>query len=163
MTTRNALLILCSAGCLSLAGCNSLSETTTHGYQIDESALALIPEGSSRDQVQLSMGTPSTTQSLGGNEAYYYISQKKVRSISFANPRVVDQRVVAIYFDETDRVSRIANYGLKDGKVFDYRRRVTPTGGRDITFLAQVLGAATGAPAGVRKGDGSIGRGLSGS
>ena len=34
-------------------------------------------------------------------------------------PEVVEQRVMAVYFDKKDkRVVRIADYGLKDGKVF---------------------------------------------
>ena len=126
----------------SLAGCN-MSQTLNHGYQLNEESLALVPEGSSRDQVLLSLGTPSTTQmEPDGSETFYYISQKKTKRVSFTQGRVTDQRVLAIYLDENDTVERIANYGLKDGKVFDYIRRVTPTGGQDISFLGQLLGAA---------------------
>ena len=39
-------------------------------------------------------------------------------------------------------VQRVANYGLKDGKVFDFISRTTPTGGSDQNFLAQVLSPA---------------------
>ena len=38
--------------------------------------------------------------------------------------------------------SSIANYGLKDGKVFDFISRTTPTGGKDQTFLGQMLAGA---------------------
>jgi outer membrane protein assembly factor BamE (lipoprotein component of BamABCDE complex) len=53
---------------------------------------------------------------------------------------------MTVYFNEDQTVSRIANYGLKDGKVFDYITRTTPTGGKDISFLSQLLGAAATAP-----------------
>ena len=33
---------------------------------------------------------------------------------------IVDQRVVAIYFNKGKRVERVANYGLEDGKVIDF-------------------------------------------
>ena len=123
-----------------LSACNSTSEVLSHGYQLDEEALALVPAGSSREQVLLSLGTPSTTTSVpGGGETYYYISQKKARSFAFQRPRVIDQRVLAIYMGKNSTVERVANYGLKDGKVFDYIGRVTPTGGAEQTFLSQLL------------------------
>ncbi len=58
--------------------------------------------------------------------------------------KVVDQRVVAVYFDQKDQVARVANYGLKDGKVFDFISRTTPTGGADQSFLQQILSGMIG-------------------
>ena len=52
---------------------------------------------------------------------------------------VTDQRVVAIYFDEDRRVERVASYGIKDGKVFDFVSRTTPTAGSDVNFLKQLF------------------------
>ena len=34
-------------------------------------------------------------------------------------PQVTDRRVVAVYFNDKGRVEKIANYGMKDGAVFD--------------------------------------------
>ena len=53
-----------------------------------------------------------------------------LRADSFLPQKVIDQRVVAVYFDKDRRVQRLANYGLKDGKVFDFVSRTTPSGGR---------------------------------
>jgi outer membrane protein assembly factor BamE (lipoprotein component of BamABCDE complex) len=128
----------------SVAGCKTVdvispSETIQQGYVIDEQALAAVPVGSSREQVLLSLGTPSTVNNLDGSEVFYYISQTRKRAIAFQSAKLVDQRVMAVYFAADGTVSNIANYGLKDGKVFDFIKRVTPTGGKDITFLSQVL------------------------
>ena len=135
---------------VAVAGCNSMniSETMYNGYVIDEESLALIPEGSSREQVLLTMGTPSTTATFD-SEVFYYISQKRTKIAAFAKPRLVEQHVLAIYFDDEGVVSRRANYTLQDGKVFDTISRTTPTGGKDLTFLQQLLsgGAAGGANA----------------
>ena len=131
---------------LILTGCNSTEKVLTHGYQVSEETLALVPEGSSREQVLLSLGTPSTTQRRpDGAETFYYISQKKARPVAFARATVVDQRVLAIYMGKDNTVQQIANYGLKDGKVFDFVRRVTPTGGKDLSFIGQLLSTAGGA------------------
>ncbi len=136
-----AALVAISIG---ISGCQSMnidtpSETINQGYVIDEQALAATPVGSSREQVLLSLGTPSTINSLDSNEVFYYISQTRKRNVAFQKAKLIDQRVLAIYFGPDGTVSNIANYGLKDGKVFDFIKRVTPTGGKDLTFIGQVL------------------------
>jgi len=47
--------------------------------------------------------------------------------------------VLAIYFDKSGKVERIANYGMKDGKVFDFVSRTTPTGGQEPNFLRNIM------------------------
>ncbi|MDN2564949.1 outer membrane protein assembly factor BamE [Aquibium sp. A9E412] len=132
-----------------LAGCTATDtlnprETLTQGYVIDPEALELVPVGSSREQVLLALGTPSTTATFD-NEVFYYISQTRVRNAAFMRPRLVNQRVLAVYFGDEGRVTQIADYGLKDGKVFDFISRTTPTGGKDQSFLGQLLsGVASG-------------------
>jgi outer membrane protein assembly factor BamE (lipoprotein component of BamABCDE complex) len=130
-----------------MPGCTQT--VTQHGYVQSDLVLDQIPEGSSREQVLIALGTPSATANFGG-EVFYYISQTKSRPVAFMNPSLVDQKVLAVYFDEEQIVTRLANYGLKDGKVFDFVSRTTPTGGRDFSFVSQLLGAAgrvaTGGP-----------------
>ncbi len=143
--TQIRVRTLAMAVCLPLAltACSGTSEVISHGHQVSEETLALVPEGSSREQVLLSLGTPSTTvKEESGTESFYYISQKKARPVAFMQPSVIDQRVLAIYLNDEGTVDRIANYGLKDGKVFDFVGRVTPTGGADLSFIGQLLGAA---------------------
>jgi outer membrane protein assembly factor BamE (lipoprotein component of BamABCDE complex) len=43
--------------------------------------------------------------------------------------------VVAVYFDKNRRVQRLANYGLQDGRLFDFVSRTTPTGGKDYAYI----------------------------
>ena len=85
---------------------------------------------------------PSTTATFD-NEVFYYISQTRVRRVAFDKPKLVDQRVLAVYFGEDGRVTQIANYGMQDGKVFDFISRTTPTGGKDQNFLSQMLAGAS--------------------
>jgi outer membrane protein assembly factor BamE (lipoprotein component of BamABCDE complex) len=117
---------------LMLGGC--LSETYQRGYIVPDGALEQIPIGSTQEQVLIVLGTPSTVATVSG-EAFYYISQRAERLIGFMPQQVVDQRVVAVYFDRNKRVERLANYGLKDGKVFDFVSRSTPTGGKDFAYV----------------------------
>ena len=83
---------------------------------------------------------------------FYYISQKRQRDLAFQKLKLVDQRVLAIYFDEEGIVQQVADYGLRDGKVFDFISRTTPTGGKDQTLLGRILtpskkGVTAAAPA----------------
>ncbi|WP_417684247.1 outer membrane protein assembly factor BamE [Roseibium sp.] len=125
---------------LPLAGC--FTQTYTHGHVISNDMLSQVQVGSSKEQVELVLGSPSTTSSLDG-DAYYYISQIS-ETTAFLAPDIVEQRVVAVYFDEDGFVRDLANYGLQDGKVVDFISRTTRTGGSDYGFLTQILrGAAT--------------------
>jgi outer membrane protein assembly factor BamE (lipoprotein component of BamABCDE complex) len=121
-----------------------IGDTMYNGYVVDQKSLELIPVGSSREQVLLTMGTPSTTATFD-TEVFYYISQKRTRAAAFMKPKIVDQTVLAIYFDKDGVVARRANYAMQDGKVFDTISRTTPTGGRDLTFLQQLLSGGSGA------------------
>jgi outer membrane protein assembly factor BamE (lipoprotein component of BamABCDE complex) len=130
MSTLAATAVL-ALGVL-LGGC--LSETYQRGYIVPDGALEQIPIGSTQEQVLIVLGTPSTVATVNG-EAFYYISQRAERTVGFMPQEVVDQRVIAVYFDKRKHVERLANYGLKDGKVFDFVSRTTPTGGKDVAYL----------------------------
>ena len=130
---RAALLL---ALALPLGGC--LDETFQRGYVLPEGALEQIRLGASQEQVLIVMGTPSTVATVSG-EAFYYISQTATRAASFMPTSITDQRVVAIYFDRDRRVQRVANYGIKDGKLFDFVSRTTPTAGSDASLLKQLF------------------------
>jgi outer membrane protein assembly factor BamE (lipoprotein component of BamABCDE complex) len=122
--------------CAVLGGCTG--EQFQKGYIMPPGALEQIPIGASQDQVLIVMGTPSTVATLNG-EVFYYISQRSERPIAFMNQRVVDQRVVAIYFDKNRQVQRLANYGLQDGKIFDSISRTTPTSGQELSYLTPLF------------------------
>jgi outer membrane protein assembly factor BamE (lipoprotein component of BamABCDE complex) len=114
-----------------LGGC--ITQTYQRGYVIQEGALDQIPLGASQEQVLIVLGTPSTVATISG-EVFYYISQRTEQT-SFLPQRETDRRVIAIYFDRNRKVERLANYGMKDGKIFDYVSRTTPSGGQEQSML----------------------------
>ena len=123
---------------LTLGGCLGYDGTIQHGYVIDSKTLEQVKVGASAEQVLTVLGTPSTTSTVG-SEAWYYITQKTERTVQFLDPKIVDQRVVAIYFNKAKRVERVANYGLEDGQVVDFVSRTTPTGGTESSFIRNAL------------------------
>ena len=122
--------------CAALGACTG--EQFQKGYILPQGALEQIPIGASQDQVLIVMGTPSTVATLDG-EVFYYISQRAERPVMFMNQKVVDQRVIAIYFDKNRQVRRLANYGMKDGRIFDFISRTTPTSGQELSYLTPLF------------------------
>jgi len=135
MSIVRSLAVALALG-LTLGGC--FSETFQKGYIVPEGALEQLPVGASQEQVLIVLGTPSTVATVSG-EAFYYISQRAERPIAFMPQEVVDQRVVAVYFDKNRRVQRLANYGIRDGKVFDFVSRSTPTSGRELNYIQSIF------------------------
>lgn len=129
-------LLLVLAGC----GLPNFGESYQRGYVLPDGALEQIPVGASQEQVLIVLGTPSTVATVSG-EVFYYISQQTERSVAFMPREVKNQRVIAVYFDKDKRVQRLANYGMQDGKIFDFISRKTQTGGQEFNYLSGVFNA----------------------
>jgi len=127
------LLAIATLGFL-VSACSNFTQVYQRGYVLPEGALENIPIGATQEQALIVLGTPSTVATVSG-EAFYYISQRGEQSAAFMPQKVIEQRVVAVYFDKNRRVERLADYGLKDGKVFDYVSRSTPTSGQELSYL----------------------------
>jgi outer membrane protein assembly factor BamE (lipoprotein component of BamABCDE complex) len=137
LKARGALGLFCVAALgLGLSGCIGYDGDFDRGYVADQRTMDQVKIGSTtKPQALALMGTPSTTSTVGG-DAWYYIGQKMQRSLAFMPATMTDQNVIALYFDKNGKVERIANYGMQDGKVFDFVSRTTPTGGAEPNFLA---------------------------
>ncbi len=155
---RSYRLFLASAAIpLMLAGCGSggadnfgftlptsagLNEEINRGFVMDQEAIAKIKPGMDVQQVLQTLGTPSTTSTVG-NRTFYYVSQKTRRTFQFQAPQVVDQNVIAVSFNKGFKVEKIANWGLQDGVIFDFINRATPTGGEEQSFLRNLFRGVT--------------------
>jgi outer membrane protein assembly factor BamE (lipoprotein component of BamABCDE complex) len=132
-------VLLTAMAALSLGGCSDMfSQVYQRGYIPPEGALEQVPLGASQEQVLIVLGTPSTVATVSG-EVFYYISQRAEQKLAFMNQDVTNQRVIAVYFDKQRRVQRLANYGLKDGKVFDFVSRTTPTSGVELNYMNYIF------------------------
>jgi outer membrane protein assembly factor BamE (lipoprotein component of BamABCDE complex) len=119
---------------LVLAGC--ASTTLKHGHQFHDADLQQIQPGMTEDSVRMALGTPATTSALPGGNAYYYISST-TKQTGFMKEQEIDRRIVAVYFNSTGSVEKVAHYGLRDGRVFDFVKNETPAHMRDKTFIAK--------------------------
>jgi outer membrane protein assembly factor BamE (lipoprotein component of BamABCDE complex) len=121
---RLSVLGAAAALVLAFGGCSST--TTLHGQHFQEADVAKISPGMTQESVKNTLGTPNTTAAAGTGKAYYYISST-MQQQAFMMPTETDRKVVAIYFTQAGTVEKVANYGIKDGKVFDAIGRTTPS------------------------------------
>jgi outer membrane protein assembly factor BamE (lipoprotein component of BamABCDE complex) len=121
---RHGRMALLGLTAICISGC--ASSVTRHGQLFQDNDLQQLAPGMTQEQVKLTLGSPNTTATAGNGKAYYYISSTMVQN-AFMLPSEVDRKVVAVYFTEAGTVDRVANYGIKDGKVFDAISRTTPS------------------------------------
>lgn len=126
MPERTRFKIIGAAVVIGLVTSACGTTVTRHGHQFQESDLQQVSAGMSQDQVRTALGTPATTSAFGQGQAYYYISSTTSQT-AFLEAKEVDRQIVAVYFSQSGSVERVANYGLKDGKVFDTISRTTPS------------------------------------
>jgi outer membrane protein assembly factor BamE (lipoprotein component of BamABCDE complex) len=135
---RRAAYAALAAVILSTAACAPM--TSYSGFQAIESDPKDVKVGTdTKSTVRGKLGSPSAQSTFDPN-LWFYMNQIKER-VAFRKPRVIARNVTAIAFNkETEAVESVNNYTLKDGKVIAYNGRETPTRGRELTILEQLLG-----------------------
>lgn len=85
------------------------------------------------------LGSPTSVSTFDPN-VWFYISQVTEYQ-SFYKPHTIRRDVVAITFNKGDeKVAKIDNLTLKDGRTIAYNNRETPTRGRQLSVLEQLIG-----------------------
>lgn len=136
---RSAALAALAAGLLATAACAPTRSYS--GFQAVEADPNDVKVGlDTKSTVRGKLGSPSATSTFDPN-IWFYMNQVKER-VAFRRPKVVSRQVTAIAFNkDSEIVESVRNYTLQDGKVIAYNGRETPTRGREITALEQILGA----------------------
>jgi outer membrane protein assembly factor BamE (lipoprotein component of BamABCDE complex) len=111
----------------------------TRGHIINETDLKqIILEQSNKEDIAALLGSPSSAN-LFGEESWYYIAITKER-FAFYAPEVTNQHVLEVSFDKEGVVSNYAQYSIEDGKLVDFVSKTTPTAGKKLGALEQLLG-----------------------
>jgi len=123
---------------VALAACAPTRQVS--GYQAIDHLPKDVKVGTdSKSTVLDQLGSPSAQSTFDPN-TWYYITQLTA-GISYHKPKVTRRQIVAITFDkESEKVTKVDTYSLKDGKVLAYNDRETPTRGREISWIEQLLG-----------------------
>jgi outer membrane protein assembly factor BamE (lipoprotein component of BamABCDE complex) len=81
---RQSLLRNASLAALLALALNACGETITkHGHQFHENEISQVAPGQSQEQVRTTLGTPTTTATVGSGSAYYYISSTESETSLF--------------------------------------------------------------------------------
>ncbi len=126
-------------GALAIAAAACTPITSYNGFQArDEKPASMKVGEDTKSTVLTKLGSPSSRSSFG-DETWFYISQIVSKS-SYHRPQIEKRDVVSIRFDKDEKVAEVKTYGLKDGYRIAYDNRATPTRGRSLNWIEQVLG-----------------------
>ena len=125
------LLISTAAACAPIV--------TIHGNFVDADRLEQVHEGISRkaDVADL-LGTPTATGTFDPN-VWYYLGQR-TEKVAFYPPEVVDRQILVMRFGANDMLQKVEKLDASAGQEISFVARSTPTAGKDLSFLEQMLG-----------------------
>ncbi len=134
-TLRVSLLV----GILALGLGACAKDIRVRGNIPDSEVVSKINPGiHSRIDIQSLLGSPSTVSTFQDSK-WYYIGQKSTQ-FAFFEQEVLERTVLVVSFDAAGLVVTTQTYALKDGQPIDPVDRITPTEGRDLSILQQLLG-----------------------
>ncbi len=138
-TPAKAFALLAAFG-LALTASACAPTLTHHGYlAYDAKPSTDIAVGDSKETVLDKLGAPSQTSAYDPTE-WYYIDQVSMK-MTYKMPKVTARSVTVVNFDKTtDTVATVRTLALADGRVLTPNPNKTPTRGRSLTALEQVLG-----------------------
>lgn len=131
-------LLLTGGLLLPLAGCGSAATIDHHGHVFTDVDTSLVRPGMTKEDVELTLGSPDTKGTIDGY-SYYYISSTQ-KSVAFLKPWEIDRQVIAVYFNDNERVRDVAHYGMKDGIVVNFAKDESPARGKDMSMIQELFG-----------------------
>jgi outer membrane protein assembly factor BamE (lipoprotein component of BamABCDE complex) len=137
---RNAALVAVTAIAL-LGGVSACAPVTSlNGFQaVDVKPQDIKVATDTRATVMTKLGSPSAIATFDPN-IWYYVTQTSDK-VAYLHPQIKSRTVVAIHFDKGDeKVTEVKVLGLGDGYQVAYIDRATPTRGRELSVLEQLLG-----------------------
>lgn len=129
---------LVAAAALALtAGCSP--KTANRGNIPPPSQLEKLEVGKhTMEYVRGVLGTPSTVGTFDQN-VWYYIGRRTERW-AFFEESVLEQQVVAVYFDSSGKIEHIQTYDESDARKIEMVERKTPTAGHELGVVEQIIG-----------------------
>ncbi len=111
----------------------------SHGNIPDQEIIDSIRIGkSSRAQVSEMLGTPSARATFD-QEAWYYVGTRTSK-FAFMKKEILERKVLVIRFNKQGIVQQVERLDKKDGRELQVVDRKTPTRGKELTILEQLLG-----------------------
>lgn len=134
---KKIILPVLLAALLASAACTPTFDNRGHLPHAEDLA-KIKPGTTTRDEVQALLGTPSSSLNYG-DESWQYISQV-TETTAFFKPELKDRKVVVINFDMQGIVKNVIYKGMQDGQEIVLVDRETPTAGKTLGLIEQLLG-----------------------
>lgn len=129
-------LLAATVAALTLGACAPV--TAYNGFQALDVKPSEIKVGEDRTAVLGKLGSPSQVATFD-KDLWYYVSAT-TEKYAYYKPRTTKREVTAIQFDKDQKVSEVKSLTLRDGYQLAYGKRETPTRGRELSILEQLLG-----------------------
>lgn len=135
---RSKLLIAALTAAALTAACAPV--IGQNGFQaVDAKPADIVAGTDTRETVLTKLGTPSTTSTFESDSIWYYMSQV-TEKYTYNRPQVTQRTITEITFNDAGQVAAVRTLGLEDGQRIAMNDRETPTRGRQLTILEQLLG-----------------------
>jgi outer membrane protein assembly factor BamE (lipoprotein component of BamABCDE complex) len=122
---------------MSLGAC--APQIASNGIQpVDNKPQDVKVGADTRSTVLSKLGSPSAVATFDPN-VWYYISQT-TEQYAYYKPHVQKRTVVSIAFDKDEKVTAVNDLALKDGFQVAFANQQTPTRGKELNWLQQILG-----------------------
>ena len=133
---KPSVAVIIAAG-LALSACGGMREH--RGFVIDQTLADGIQVGiDNKDSVTKTLGRPTFTGQFDPNE-WYYVSRNTAQ-LAFRDPKVTDQTVLRVQFDQAGNVSSVQKTGKELIASVDPSGDKTPTLGRKRSFFEELFG-----------------------
>lgn len=135
---RFSTAALISAALMAASAC--APTVARQGFQVMDAAPRDVKVGEDTKSTVLGkLGSPSMVSTFEPN-IWFYISQT-TEKVTYHRQKVTSRDVTVVSFDPTtELVQNIETLDLADARRVNYSDRETPTRGRELTILEQLLG-----------------------
>jgi outer membrane protein assembly factor BamE (lipoprotein component of BamABCDE complex) len=126
------------AGAAMLSGCAGITTREHRGYVMDEQLTTGLQVGvDNKQSVEKTLGLPTFTGTFDQND-WYYVS-RDTRAFAFRNPKVTDQTVLHVRFDQAGNVVSVNQTDEKLIASINPSKDRTPTLGRERGFFDELF------------------------
>ena len=133
---KPSVAVIIAAG-LALSACAGTREH--RGFVIDQTLAEGIQVGiDNKDSVTKTLGRPTFTGQFDTND-WYYVSRDTAQ-LAFRDPKVTDQTVLRVQFDQAGNVASVQKTGKELIARVDPSGDKTPTLGRKRSFFDELFG-----------------------
>lgn len=135
--TRSFIAAVAIVGIAGLSACSP--RVAQRGAMPDIDAIAaIVPNKTTKSEVERSLGSPSSIN-MYGEETWMYVGET-TETVAFFERDVNERSVLLVSFRDDGVVKDVLQHGLDAARNIEPVERQTPTVGKDMTVIEQMMG-----------------------